>query len=100
MVRVLEHDLDLPTEQIIVRRPAPTIGHVDHIDAGHHLEQLARWPPVPVLPDAMLSLRGLARITRFASHEHRASHRLSHAWLACGHAAAVAGELAVGLSLC
>jgi tripartite-type tricarboxylate transporter receptor subunit TctC len=28
-------------EQIGERRPATTIGHVGHIDAGHHLEQLA-----------------------------------------------------------
>src|SRR6516164_8544714 len=36
-----KHDLDLPSEQIIERRPATTIGHVNHVDAGHHLEQLA-----------------------------------------------------------
>src|SRR5262245_35466068 len=34
-------DLHLPTEQIGERRPATTIGHVGHIDAGHHLEQFA-----------------------------------------------------------
>jgi hypothetical protein len=32
-------NLDLPSEQIIERRT--TIGHVNHVDAGHHLEQLA-----------------------------------------------------------
>src|SRR5262249_59053595 len=37
-----KHDLHLPTEQIVERRPATTIWDVDHIDAGHHLEQLAR----------------------------------------------------------
>jgi hypothetical protein len=30
--------------QIIERRPATTIGHVNHVDAGHHLEQLAGAP--------------------------------------------------------
>src|SRR5262249_47194739 len=34
-------DLHLPSEEIIERRPATTIGHVNHVDAGHHLEQLA-----------------------------------------------------------
>ena len=49
-----EHDLHLPAEQIVERRPATTIGHVNHVDAGHHLEQLAgqmgrvfRFQPTP-----------------------------------------------------
>src|SRR5262249_13113053 len=33
-----EHDLHLSNEQIVERRPATTIRHVDNIDAGHHLE--------------------------------------------------------------
>jgi hypothetical protein len=37
-----EHDLHLPAEQIGKRRPATTIGHMNHVDPGHHLEQLAR----------------------------------------------------------
>jgi len=36
-----EVDLHLPGEEIGERRPATAIGHVDHIDPGHHLEQLA-----------------------------------------------------------
>ena len=36
-----EHDLHLPAEQIGERRSATTIRHVNHVDAGHHLEQLA-----------------------------------------------------------
>src|SRR5262245_29447693 len=37
----LRSGLVLSTEQIIEPRPATTVGHVDQIDAGHHLEQLA-----------------------------------------------------------
>ena len=33
--------LHLPAEQIGQRRRRAAIGHVDHVDAGHHLEQLA-----------------------------------------------------------
>ena len=36
-----EHHLHLPAEQIGERRRRAAIGHVDHVDAGHHLEQLA-----------------------------------------------------------
>ena len=36
-----EHDLHLPAEQIGERGRRAAIGHVDHVDAGHHLEQLA-----------------------------------------------------------
>ena len=36
-----EHDLHLPAEQIGQRGRRAAIGHVDHVDAGHHLEQLA-----------------------------------------------------------
>src|SRR5262245_10037032 len=37
-----EHDLHPPGDEIGDRRAATTIGHVSHVDAGHHLEQLAR----------------------------------------------------------
>ena len=37
-----ERDLHLSAEQIGQRRPTTAIRHVDHVDAGHHLEQLAR----------------------------------------------------------
>ena len=36
-----EHDLHLSAEQIGKRRRRAAIGHVNHVDAGHHLEQLA-----------------------------------------------------------
>src|SRR5215470_1445796 len=36
-----EHDLHLAAEQIGDRRSGTTIGYVNHVDAGHHLEQLA-----------------------------------------------------------
>ena len=36
----VEHDLHLPAEQI-GHRSSTAIGHVHHVDAGHHLEQLA-----------------------------------------------------------
>ena len=58
----IEHDLHLPAEQIGQRGRRAAIGHVDHVDAGHHLEQLAGHmvarPPMPA--DAMLILPGLA----------------------------------------
>src|SRR5262245_3129469 len=38
-----EHDLHLPAEQIGQRGPAAAIRHMDHVDPGHHLEQLARY---------------------------------------------------------
>ena len=34
--------LHLPAEQIIQRRRHAPIGDMHHVDAGHHLEQLAR----------------------------------------------------------
>ena len=37
----VEHDLHLPAEQIGQRGRPAAIGHVHHVDAGHHLEQLA-----------------------------------------------------------
>src|SRR5262245_16862477 len=37
-----EHDLHPPGDEIGDRRAATTIGHVNHVDAGHHVEQLAR----------------------------------------------------------
>jgi hypothetical protein len=36
-----EEDLYLPAKQVGNRRRAAAIGHVHHIDAGHHFEQLA-----------------------------------------------------------
>ena len=36
-----EKNLHLSAEQIGERGPATTIGHVNHVDPGHHLEQLA-----------------------------------------------------------
>ena len=54
-------DLHLPAEQIGQRRRTAAIGHVHHVDAGHHLEQLAGdVGRVPLPADAMLSLPGLA----------------------------------------
>src|SRR5215216_3183252 len=32
----------MPRQQVGDRRPATTIGHVDHIDTSHHLEELTR----------------------------------------------------------
>ena len=37
----LKHDLHLSAEQIGERRASAAIRHVNHVDAGHHLEQLA-----------------------------------------------------------
>ena len=34
-------DLHLPAEQVGERGRRAAIGHVHHVDAGHHLEQLA-----------------------------------------------------------
>jgi hypothetical protein len=36
-----EHDLHLPSKQIGECGPATTMGHVYHVDAGHHLKQFA-----------------------------------------------------------
>ena len=56
-----EHDLHLPAEQVGQRGPGAAIGHVNHVDAGHHLEQLAgHMSRVPMPADAMLILPGLA----------------------------------------
>ena len=59
--QAVEHDLHLPAEQIGQRRRRAAIGHVNHVDAGHHLEQLAgdMWPG-SIAADAMLILPGLA----------------------------------------
>ena len=38
---LVEHDLDLAFEQIGDRRRVAAIRHVQHVDAGHHLEQFA-----------------------------------------------------------
>ena len=48
-------------EQISNRGACAAIRHVEHVDAGHHLEELAddmERSPLPV--DAMLILPGLA----------------------------------------
>ena len=57
-----EVDLHLSAEQISQRRRLAAIWHVDHVDAGHHLEQLAghMGHRVPLPGDAMLILPGLA----------------------------------------
>src|SRR5262249_28714704 len=34
-------DVALPADEIGHRRPITAVGHVNHVDAGHHLEQLA-----------------------------------------------------------
>ena len=39
---VVEHHLHLTGDQVGQRRRAAAVGHVHHVDAGHHLEQLAR----------------------------------------------------------
>ena len=36
-----EHDLELPADQIGKRERLAAVRDVDHVDAGHHLEQLA-----------------------------------------------------------
>ena len=38
---VAKYDLHLSAEQIGQRGRRTAIGHVNHVDAGHHLEQLA-----------------------------------------------------------
>jgi hypothetical protein len=35
----VEYDLHLPAEQIGNRGSSAAIGHMDNVDAGHHLEQ-------------------------------------------------------------
>lgn len=39
---VAKQELHLAGQQVRHRRPLPAIRHVQHVDAGHHLEQLAR----------------------------------------------------------
>ena len=54
-------NLHLSAEQIGQRGRVAAIGHVDHVDAGHHLEQLAGdMGRRPMPADAMLILPGLA----------------------------------------
>ena len=55
-------DLHLPAEQIGQRGRRAAIGHMHHVDAGHHLEQLAgdMACELPLPADAMLILPGLA----------------------------------------
>src|SRR5262249_14928496 len=64
-----EVDLHLPAEQVGEYRPGTTIGHVNHVDAGHHLEQLA----VQMRPtsDAYRRHADLARIGFGISDEFR-----------------------------
>ena len=50
-----------PPMQIGQRGRAAAIRHVNHVDAGHHLEQLTGdMGALPFPPDAMLILPGLA----------------------------------------
>ena len=57
----VEHYVHLAGEKIGKRRCVATIRHMDQVDAGHHLEQLAaRWLRFPVPAEAMLILPGLA----------------------------------------
>src|SRR5262249_57752133 len=37
----LEHELNLPAKEVSERRRRPAIRYVQHVDASHHLEQLA-----------------------------------------------------------
>ena len=37
-----EVNLHLPAEQVGQRRPSTAVGHVEHVDASHHFEQLTR----------------------------------------------------------
>ena len=39
--QIVEGGLDLPAEEIDQHGAGTTIGHMDHFDAGHHLEQFA-----------------------------------------------------------
>ena len=56
-----EHDLELPADQIGKRKRLAAVRDVDHVDTGHHLEQFAGdMGGLPVPPDAMLILPGLA----------------------------------------
>ena len=57
-----KHDLHLSAEQVGKRGRRAAIRHMNHIDAGHHLEQLAGTCGAQIrLPaDAMLILPGLA----------------------------------------
>ena len=58
--RVGEEDLHLPTEQIGERGCYAAIGHVHHVDAGHHLEQFGG--DVGDAADAARTVGELARI--------------------------------------
>ena len=60
--KLIEHDLHLSAEQIGERGRCAAIGHVHHVDAGHHLEQFAghMGAELPLPADAMLILPGLA----------------------------------------
>ena len=58
---VVEHHMHLPRNQIGERWRPTAIGHMNHVDAGEHLEQFADiWMVDPLPEDAMLSLPGLA----------------------------------------
>ena len=58
---VSKHHLDPPAEQVDQRGRPAAIRHMEHVDAGHHLEQLAEHvEELPLPPDAKLSLPGLA----------------------------------------
>ena len=50
-----------PPSRSVSAGAVAAIRHVDHVDAGHHLEQLAGdMGALPVPADAMLTLPGLA----------------------------------------
>ena len=58
---VVNMHLHPAADQVGERGSAAAIGHVHHVDAGHHLEQLARtWLTLPLPTDAMLILPGFA----------------------------------------
>jgi hypothetical protein len=59
--RVVEHDLDVPAEQIGGRGRSAAVRHTHHVDHRHHHKQLAGHVGRGPLPeDAMLILPGLA----------------------------------------
>jgi len=56
-----EVNLHLPADEISQRGRFPTIRHVYHVDASHHLEQLAKHVcGIAIASRAMLVLPGLA----------------------------------------
>src|SRR5260370_21962048 len=78
-----EHDLHLTGDEIGDRGAAATIGHMNHIDAGHGLEQLARQVQRGALPSRRHG--GLTRLALSVSDElgHR---RGQNSWRHYHHA--------------